>query len=246
MDDFDFPDLSNAPEDQDLIAVGQFDTTGEPISLTPGGLWPKLIVDGSKWDAQVILAAYRRGLFPMPLDAIESPNVISWWSPNPRGVLRPTKLRVTRSLKQSIKKYRVTVNQNFEEVIRNCASPERPSGWITQDVIEAYLALHELGYAHSVEVWDKSGALVGGLYGLELGGLFAGESMFYKSPDASKVALVQLAKIMDDGSGRLIDCQWNTEHLASLGVQEISRLDYLSGLPKLLKMEPKFKAITQM
>ena len=246
MDDFDFPDLANAPTDQDLIAVGQFDTTGEPVALTPGGLWPKLVIDGSKWSAQIILAAYRRGIFPMPLDAIESPNVISWWSPNPRGVLNPAKLRVTRSLKQSMKKYRVTVDQNFEQVIRSCANPERSSGWITEDVVEAYLELHELGYAHSIEVWDKSGALVGGLYGLELGGLFAGESMFHKAPDASKVALAQLAKIMDDDSGRLIDCQWKTEHLASLGVQEISRMAYLSGLPKLLKMEPKFQAPSAM
>lgn len=242
MDQFDFPDPLTAPDDMDLIAVGQYDTSGEPILLTPGGTWPKLVVDGSNWDSEVILSAYRQGLFPMPLDAIESPNVISWWSPNPRGVLKPNAIRISKSLQKSFNKFRFTIDQQFETVMRNCGDPNRPSGWITEDVIHAYTELHLAGYAHSIEVWNKSGQLVGGLYGLELGGLFAGESMFHLAPDASKAALVFLARLLVDDSDRQIDCQWLTDHLASLGAIEISRQLYLSGLPELLQITPKIKA----
>lgn len=240
MDQADFPDPLTAPDDVELIAVGQFDIYGEPIVLNPGGLWPKLTVDGSNWSSEVILKAYRLGLFPMPLDAIESPNVISWWSPNPRGVLKPNEIKVSNSLKKSLKKFDFTIDQEFENVVRNCGNPARPSGWITQEVVSAYLDLHEIGLAHSIEVWNKSGHLVGGLYGLELGGLFAGESMFHLESDASKAALVKLADFLDDQTNRLIDCQWRSEHLATLGVREISRNEYISQLPELLKLNAKF------
>lgn len=237
---FDFPDLAKAPDDVELIAVGQFDLTGQPIYLTPGGPWPKQVIDGSYWDSEVILWAYRHGLFPMPLDANESPLVISWWSPNPRGVLRPDEVKTSPSLKKSMRKFNFTINRDFEFVIRNCASPSRPAGWITQPVIEAYLNLHQDGLAHSIEVWNSDKEIVGGLYGVEQGGLFAGESMFHLARDASKAALVFLADQLNDGLGRLIDCQWRTEHLATLGVRGISRNKYLAGLPQLLRIPPKF------
>lgn len=243
MPKFDFPDPLQAPDDVELIAVGQFDTSGEPIFLAFGKEWPKQVVDGSSWNRQTIVFAYEHGLFPMPLDADESPNVISWWSPNPRGVLQPDQIRVTRSLKKSISKFKFSINKNFEQVMRQCADPRRPSGWITEDVVNAYLDLHRNGQAHSVEVWNKSGDLVGGLYGVELGGLFAGESMFHLDRDASKAALVHLAQLLDDGAGRLIDCQWLTEHLASLGAVEISRFSYISGLSRLLAISPKLSTV---
>lgn len=242
---FDFPDLATVPEDVELVAVGQTDITGEPIYLTPGGNWPKLIADGSTWNSEVLIWAYKNGYFPMPLDAKESPLVISWWSPNPRGVLDPAKIKISNSLKKSIKKFSFTVNQDFEFVIRNCGSPTRPSGWITEHVIVAYLELHSLGFAHSIEVRNLSGQIVGGLYGVEVGGLFAGESMFHNVTDASKAALVFLAQQLNDGGGRLIDCQWQTDHLATLGVREISRTSYVAQLTKLLQIEPRFSRYSQ-
>ena len=237
---YDFPDLASVPENVELIAVGQTDSTGQPIFLTPGGTWPKLIADGSYWDSEVLIWAYKNGYFPMPLDAKESPLVISWWSPNPRGVLDPGKIKVSKSLKKSLKKFTFTIDQDFEFVIRNCGSLNRPSGWITQQVIDAYLELHELKFAHSVEVRNSAGKIVGGLYGVEVGGLFAGESMFHLETDASKAALVFLARYLNDGQRRLIDCQWQTDHLASLGVQEISRVSYVAQLTKLLECKPRF------
>lgn len=235
----DFPNPLTAPDDLDLIAIGQFDIDGNAIALTTEEDWPQQTVVGSNWNSEVILAAYRKGLFPMPLDAKNNPRVISWWSPNPRGVLELADLKISRSLKKSMQAFRVTVDQEFEKVMRNCGDPSRPSGWITAEVIDAYVELHHQGYAHSIEVWDKSGQLAGGLYGLEIGGLFAGESMFHHQPDASKVALAYLVTALDDGSDRLIDCQWQTEHLASLGVHEISREKYLARLPKLLQNKPR-------
>lgn len=237
---FDFPDLATVPDDVELIAVGNFDLTGEPIVLTPGGPWPKLVASGSYWKSEVLLWAYQHGLFPMPLDAKHSPLVISWWSPNPRGVLNPSDIKITKSLHKSLKKFDYTINQDFEFVIRNCSSPSRPAGWITEEVISAYLELHRMGFAHSVEVRNRTDQIVGGLYGVEIGGLFAGESMFHLVTDASKAALVFLARELNDGCGRLIDCQWQTDHLATLGVSEISRNSYLEMLPKLLSIAPKF------
>lgn len=246
----DFPDPFTAPDDEDLIAIGQFDIEGQLIAINRENVelaWPKQTVDGSTWDPQVIIWAYRHGLFPMPLDAKENPLVISWWSPNPRGVLELGNLRVSKSLRKSLEKYRCTMDQAFEQVMRSCGDPSRPSGWITEPVVGAYKKLHDQGFAHSVEVWDESGELVGGLYGLEIGGLFAGESMFHTKPDASKVALVHLVSLLEQGESnsgqpRLVDCQWQTEHLASLGVTEISRVNYLARLPKILETGPALRA----
>ena len=235
---FDFPDPLSAPDEIELIAVGQYDLTGEPILLTPKSDWPKLVVDGSHWDQNVILAAYRSGLFPMPLDAKESPLVISWWSPNPRGVIDPNSIKISKSLRKSIKRFKYTVDRNFEKVIRLCGDENRPAGWITENVVQAYLNLHRNGYAHSIEVWNSENELVGGLYGIELGGLFAGESMFHLERDASKAALVHLGQLLAGEPKRLIDCQWLTDHLHSLGAFEISRESYISGLNELLAVPP--------
>jgi leucyl/phenylalanyl-tRNA--protein transferase len=137
-----------------------------------------------------------------------------------------------------MKKFRVTVNQDFGAVIRACGNPERVSGWINDDVISAFTLLHRLGMAHSIEVWDRDGELAGGLYGVELGGVFAGESMFHVTKNASKVALVYLGELLNDGSDRIIDTQWMTSHLESMGAKPIERGEYCQMLPDLLAISP--------
>ncbi|WP_419918621.1 leucyl/phenylalanyl-tRNA--protein transferase [Candidatus Poriferisocius sp.] len=180
-----------------------------------------------------LLAAYRTGLFPMTLG---DTNKLGWWSPDPRGVLPLDELRVTRSLRRSVQRYRVTVDVAFADVIDACRTIDRPHGWITPDIREAYVRLHRLGWAHSVEAWTQDGELVGGLYGVSIGGLFAGESMFHIDRDASKVALVSLvARLAHGNVPRLLDVQWATGHLQTLGVVEISRNEYLSRLERALE-----------
>jgi leucyl/phenylalanyl-tRNA--protein transferase len=178
----------------------------------------------------------------MPLEA-DGP--LGWWSPDPRGVLPLEGLRVTGSLRKSCRRFTITVDTAFVEVMLACGNPRRPDGWITPDVVEAYAELHRLGWAHSVETRTGEGDLVGGLYGVEIGGLFAGESMFSTATDASKVALValveRLAADVDTLAGRrLLDVQWRTEHLASLGVVDVDRLDYLRLLESALALPAVF------
>jgi leucyl/phenylalanyl-tRNA--protein transferase len=194
---------------------------------------------GADLEPGTLLEAYRRGLFPMPLDT-DGP--IGWWSPDPRGVLPLDGLRVTRSLAKSCRRYAVTVDTAFEDVMRACGDPRRPSGWITDEFVQAYVELHRLGWAHSVETRSAAGDLVGGLYGVEIGGLFAGESMFSHERDASKVALVALVDVLTaaPGPGRLLDVQWMTDHLETLGVVEVDRLDYLDLLAAALPLAPAF------
>lgn len=201
-----FPDASLAPPGQDLLASG--------ADLAPGTL----------------LAAYRQGLFPMGLGRHGAPP-LGWWSPDPRGVLLPGRLHISRSLRRSARGLRVSVDLDFEAVVRCCADPRREGRWITPAIIEAYADLHRLGWAHSLEVWSGH-RLVGGLYGLSIGGLFAGESMFHRATDASKVALWALNDLVLAGGDarRMLDVQWSTPHLASLGVQELSRTEYLRRL----------------
>lgn len=158
---------------------------------------------------------------------------LGWWSPVDRAIIPLHGLRVTRSLRQSTRRYLVSVDEDFESVIRWCADVDRPNGWITEEFIDAYMKLNQLGWAHSIEVWDADGKLVGGLYGVAIGGLFAGESMFHLANDASKVALVHLVVIMNRG-GRLLDVQWQTPHLESLGAVVIGREAYLRRLPEAL------------
>lgn len=188
-----------------------------------------LIARGGDLEASTVLAAYRRGLFPMPVE-LDSPE-ICWWSPVRRGVLPLDGLKVSRSLRASARHFEVRVNTACREVIEACADPARDSRWINQAVVDAYTRLHDLGWVHSVETW-RDGDLVGGLYGVAIGGLFAGESMFSHATDASKVALVHLVDLLrdDHADRRLLDTQWLTPHLGSLGVVEIPRRQYLQRL----------------
>jgi leucyl/phenylalanyl-tRNA--protein transferase len=181
------------------------------------------------------LAAYRLGLFPMPGSGRRS-SAIEWWCPDPRGVLPIPSLRVSRSLRQAVRRYRVTVDTDFGAVIETCARVPRHGGWISDRMADAYITLHRLGWAHSVEVW-QDGTLVGGLYGVAIGGLFAGESMFHLRRDASKVALVHLVREL--GRDGLLDVQWATPHLVSLGAVEVPRQAYLRRLePALTRPVP--------
>ena len=198
-----------------------------------------------------VLLSYRAGLFPMGVGA-GGTGRMGWWAPRRRGVLLPGDLRVTKSLRKSMKHFTFSRDRAFEQVIRACGDPNRPGAWITEEIIALYLGLHSEGWAHSVEVW-AGGELVGGLYGVAIGSFFAGESMFHTRRDASKAALVHLVGLFDgvDGtaddagtdteasSGRrgewLIDTQWQTSHLRSLGVSEISGLEYSARLDSALR-----------
>lgn len=177
---------------------------------------------GADLDPGTMLAAYRSGMFPMPV----SHRRVGWWSPDPRGVLPLDGLRVSRSLRRSLQDFEVRVDTAFEEVIAACADPRRPGAWIDRRIRAAYSRLHRDGWVHSVEAWSPDGVLAGGLYGVAVGGLFAGESMFHRRTDASKVALVHLVDRLRAGGGVLLDVQWVTPHLASLGAVAVSRAQY--------------------
>ena len=194
---------------------------------------------GADVDPGTLLAAYRSGMFPMP---IEAGGPMAWWSPDPRGVLAPRGVRISRSLRRSIDRYEIRVDTAFADVVVACADPARERGWIDERIASAYTELHRLGWAHSVEAWDEDG-LAGGLYGVAIGGLFAGESMFHRRTDASKVALTGLAGLLGDDDDRLIDVQWCTPHLERLGATELCRADYLERLPDLtLAVGPDWSA----
>jgi leucyl/phenylalanyl-tRNA--protein transferase len=184
-----------------------------------------LVAVGADLEPGTLLAAYRSGLFPMPFGRRR----IGWWSPDPRGILPLDGLLVSRSLRRSCTRFEIRVNSAFETVMRRCGDPRRPHGWINEDFVRAYTRLHELGWAHSVETWLDD-ELVGGLYGVRIEGLFAGESMFHRATDASKVALVALVELLREDGARLLDVQWRTDHLESLGVVDIARRDYLALL----------------
>ncbi len=181
---------------------------------------------GADLEPETILAGYSQGLFPMPL---EPDGPIAWWSPDPRAVM-PLDMHVSRSLKKSMRKFTFTVNTAFVEVMEACADPRRPHGWIDSQIISAYTRLHELGWAHSVETRNDAGDLVGGVYGIGVGRMFAGESMFHTETDASKAALVHLTKTLRDNGIVLFDVQWMTPHLSSLGAIDLSRSEYLRRL----------------
>ncbi|HCB33754.1 MAG TPA: leucyl/phenylalanyl-tRNA--protein transferase [Acidimicrobiaceae bacterium] len=183
-----------------------------------------LVGAGADLDPATLLDAYRGGLFPMPLG-----DTVGWWSPDPRGILPLSYLRVSRSLRRACRRYEIRIDTSFAEVVDSCASPARPHGWITDDMRSAYVELHETGWAHSVESWLDD-TLVGGLYGVAIGAFFAGESMFHTAGDASKVALVALVDALKVTGGALVDVQWSTPHLESLGAVEIERDAYLELL----------------
>ncbi|MCY7397163.1 MAG: leucyl/phenylalanyl-tRNA--protein transferase [Nocardioides sp.] len=195
-----------------------------------------LVAMGADLEPGTLLAAYRQGLFPMP-SARRGPTM--WFSPIRRGVLPLDALTVSRSLRRAVRDFEVRVDTSFADVVAACGNPARAQGWIDRGVREAYQRLHDAGWAHSVEAW-QDGRLVGGLYGVCVGGLFAGESMFHHVRDASKVALVALVEQMSDEhvAERVLDVQWSTPHLASLGVVEVDRVDYLRRLPATLAVPP--------
>lgn len=209
-----------------------------PIEFPSPPTWPDadLVAVGGDLRPGTILGAYRRGLFPMRLDD----GSLGWWSPLDRAVLPLANLKISRSLSRSCRRYTVSFDSDFEGVMVGCADLDRPNGWIDDSFILAYSELHRMGWAHSFEVWDAAGDLVGGLYGVSLGGLFCGESMFHRATDASKVALVHLVSVMSERDGRLLDVQWLTPHLESLGAAVIGRHGYLAKLPAALAAEDPF------
>ncbi|HMT59228.1 MAG TPA: leucyl/phenylalanyl-tRNA--protein transferase [Microthrixaceae bacterium] len=189
-----------------------------------------LVAGGADLKAATLVTAYCRGMFPMP---INRRGMVGWWSPDPRAVLPLDALRASRSLRRSVRRYEIRVDTAFDEVIRRCGDPRRPHGWISRPIIAAYGRLHRLGIAHSVEAWADD-RLVGGLYGVQIGGLFAGESMFHSERDASKVALVALVERLSTTPNAILDVQWSTPHLESLGVVTVPRSVYLGRLARAL------------
>lgn len=199
-----------------------------------------LVTLGADLKPETLIDSYKHGIFPMHIQ-IENKREIGWWSPQQRGILPLNKINVSSSLKKSMKKYFVTFDQDFDAVIEGCGDDKRPKGWINKDIKTAYKKLFDLGYVHSVEVWNKKDELVGGLYGVEVNGLFAGESMFHKQTDASKTAMVYLVnQLREAGGERIFDVQWQTPHLKSMGVVKISRAKYISLLPEVMNTAPAF------
>lgn len=219
-----------------------------PHSLYPG--FPELdspdhhqslVAVGGDLSTERLLLAYRQGIFPWFVEDEQ----IYWWSPDPRTVLFPGRFKVSRSLRKSVRNsgFSVTFDRDFETTIRNCATTLRPNEtdvqtWITQGMIEAYCELHRLGYAHSVETWH-GGRLVGGLYGVSLGKVFFGESMYFKRTDASKVALLHLVRHLQESEFEIIDCQVSTPLLLGLGAEEIPRIEFLGTVKKAIGERPK-------
>jgi leucyl/phenylalanyl-tRNA--protein transferase len=192
-----------------------------------------LIAVGADLEPGTLLAAYRGALFPMPVR-----DRLGWWSPDPRGIIPLDGLIISRSLRRSCARFEIRVDTAFDRVIEACATPDRSGGWITDEIVAAYTRLHRLGWAHSVEAWTRDGELAGGLYGVAINGLFAGESMFHRRTDASKVALVGLVQRLHQGG--LLDVQWCTDHLRTLGAIPIPRDDYRQRLDKALQVRFEF------
>jgi leucyl/phenylalanyl-tRNA--protein transferase len=212
-----------------------------PWAFPPHSTWDPdddLVALGADLEPGTLVTAYAQGLFPMPV-TLDVEEHLGWFSPVERGVLPLDGLRVSRSLRRSVRDFEIRVDSAFDEVMAACGSPDRPDGWITQEFRQAYGRLHRLGWAHSVEAW-RDGRLAGGLYGVAVGGLFAGESMFHRERDASKVALVALVDLLRDehADRRVLDVQWQTPHLASLGVVRRPRAEYLECLHRCLDTPP--------
>lgn len=207
----------------------------ESALLEPDGL----LAAGGNLETGTLLDAYCQGIFPW----YEQGQPILWWSPSERAVLGPGQLHISRSLQKLLRDcpFELTTDQAFARVIEACAKPRQYSSgtWITEEMLEAYQRLHVKGHAHSIEVWE-GGALVGGLYGLAIGAVFCGESMFSAQDNASKVAFVALARTLFRNNFRLIDCQIPNQHLQSLGVTTISRRDFLDLLHRLKSLSIKW------
>lgn len=187
-----------------------------------------LLAAGGGLSPQRLIAAYRQGIFPWYNEG----DPVLWWSPDPRMVLFPAELRVTRSLRKTLRnrRYEIRIDHDFQAVMEACAAPRNGQGtWISPAMIAAYTELHRLGLAHTVETWID-GELAGGLYGVALGRMFYGESMFSRATDASKIAFVHLVRQLERWNFGMIDCQMKTAHLASLGAREIPRSDFAHRL----------------
>jgi leucyl/phenylalanyl-tRNA--protein transferase len=197
-----------------------------------------LLALGADLQPATLVTAYRAGIFPMPISGVAE---IAWFSPDPRGIVPLDSFAPSRSLRRSMRRFTITADRAFTEVVAGCADPRRPGGWITPAIRAAYARLHELGWAHSIEVWDAQGSLAGGLYGVEIGGLFAAESKFHTQTDASKVALAAtVERLRTAGGPRLLDVQWTTPHLRTLGAVDLARAEYLARLPAALDAPPAF------
>ncbi|HWT29245.1 MAG TPA: leucyl/phenylalanyl-tRNA--protein transferase [Methylophilaceae bacterium] len=212
--------------------------------LTSGAAFPSLshalrepnglLAAGADLSPARLLQAYRQGIFPW----YNPGQPILWWSPDPRMVLFPTELKVSRSLARRLRRtdYEIRVDSAFRQVMLHCASTPRPGQdgtWITPEIVEGYCRLHAMGYAHSVETWI-SGTLVGGIYGVAIGRMFYGESMFHHVTDASKLAFVHLVRKLAESGFGMLDCQMQTTHLASMGAREISRDEFAQRLSELI------------
>ncbi len=190
-----------------------------------------IVAVGGDLKPERVMLAYRKGIFPW----FESDDFLLWWSPDPRMILFPDQIKISKSMRSVLRKkqFEVTFNKAFDDVVQACAKVKRfgqNGTWITSGLMEVYATLHRQGHAHSVEVWSE-GVLVGGLYGIDLGTVFCGESMFSKANNASKIALIALAKELKKNNYKLIDCQVPTQHLASMGAESISRTEFLTYLP---------------
>ena len=208
----------------------------EPVFPDPGLAEPDgLLAVGGDLSAERLLAAYSAGVFPWYSEGLP----ILWWSPDPRLVLLPEELHVSRSLGRTLRsgRFQVRADTAFERVIRRCAGQARPGQdgtWITPEMIEAYLRLHRRGFAHSFEAWEGE-SLAGGLYGVSLGAAFFGESMFADRPDASKAAFARSVGWLRSRGCQLVDCQVRTEHLERFGARQISRREFLERLARALE-----------
>ncbi|MEQ1582592.1 MAG: leucyl/phenylalanyl-tRNA--protein transferase [Candidatus Nitrotoga sp.] len=212
-----------------LLNIGTPFPPVEQALLKPNGL----LAVGDNLSADRLLDAYRQGIFPW----FNAGEPILWWSPDPRMVLIPEEFKISRSLRKTLrdKNYEVRTDSAFEQVMRACAAPrcEQAGTWIHDDMIAAYTELHQMGVAHSVETW-VNGNLVGGLYGISIGRMFYGESMFSHATDASKIALAHLTAQLQRWGYGMIDCQMSTPHLASLGACEIPRAEFMLRLKELI------------
>ena len=207
----------------------------DPAGARPG---QEALAIGADLAPATMLAGYRGGLFPMP-----DRRRLAWFSPDPRGVLPLAGFHASRSLRRSVRGFSVSIDQSFEAVLASCADPSRSGGqWITSSYRQAYRRLFALGWAHSVEIW-RDGRLVGGLLGVEVGGLFCGESMFHSVTDASKAAMWATVAVLatSESASPLFDVQWLTPHLASMGAIAVSRSRYLARLPPALAADPVFR-----
>ena len=221
-----------------LRSLGRYDFP-DPVSIDPDGVG--IIALGGDLAPDTLISAYARGLFPW----FNEDEPIAWWCPEPRCVMVPTDYQPSKSLRKQAKqaRWQVTLNQTFDEVIHACSLPrshdltEGEHTWIHDEMIEAYTELHAQGFAHSIEVWNESGTLIGGLYGLKIGCIYFGESMFHRASNASKLAFWGLMRLCSQSKVELVDCQLPNEHLMSLGAVTLPRADFLTQLDGLIGHE---------